>query len=915
MNRFIYPRIFCFFLLISGFLFAKEYNITGKVVDSDTKSPLYSANVLLYSLPDSSETGTATSKSGNFELNYIKPGSYILNIKFVGYMDYSKEITITGSSVDLGVILLEPGVVSTEEVIITGKMPIATQSGDTTVFNALAFKVNKDAVAEDLLKKVPGIQVDNGKLKAHGEEVKKVYIDGKTYMGDDPNTAIKNLPADVIEKIQVFDQQSEQSQFTGFNDGNTTKALNLLTRMKVHKGIFGKMFGGYGTDERYTAGGNYNLFNEDQRISFLGQLNNVNEQNFSVIDMLGVMGGPQGGPERIRSISSELFQTGRNGETDVKSGGLNFNDKYFGSLETGSSYFYNNTNNKLVSSLSRSYLNTLDGTTYNENSSSSNQNYNHRFNMMMNLDVDSMNTLRFMPSFSSQKNKTTSVTGGSTNSFSGPLNNSSSLNVSDLTAANLNGLLMYRHKFNTARRTMSLVANGSLRGNKGNKKNYSKSVYYNTVGRSDTIDQSSDINNRSGSIQTDIVFTEPVTTNSMLSVTGSVSFSGDKNDKQTFNFLQSAVGYNDFDTALSNVYRKSYINRNAGAGWSYRKKKFYINAGLTYNMSTLSGKQEFPEIFEVERDFYSLQPMMMLNYTFSGNRNISVFYRTFANAPSASQLQNVVDNSNPLQLTTGNPALKQEYSHNITFKFSTTDYNYGSSFFLMAGGSLKSNNIGTKTFFAMRDTALPNGVKLNSGSQLSYPENYNGYYSLQSFMSYGIPVEFISSTVNLNLSTNYTNNPGMLNGFYNKARTGNFGAGFTISSNISTNVDFTLSSSNSLNQIRNTADKGTNDDYFSQNNSLRFYWYAFERITFSADFTHRYVEGLSSPSSFLLNFGLGTKLFEDRKGEIKLSVYDALNQNNNNTKTTTDTYTQEYKTNISGRYYLITFIYNLNSFM
>jgi len=398
-------------------------------------------------------------------------------------------------------------------------------------------------------------------------------------------------------------------------------------------------------------------------------------------------------------------------------------------------------------------------------------------------------------------------------------------------------------------------------------------------------------------------------------VTGSLSHSIDKNDKQAYNFDPSGGAYTAFDTALSNVYKKTYTNRSAGAGWLFSRKKFFLSAGLTYNIATLNGEQEFPRIFKVEKNFYSFQPNIMMSYNLAWDKRLNLSYRTFANAPSASQLQNVIDNSNPLQLTTGNPSLKQEYSHNIMLRLSGTDYDLGSSYFVMIGGTVKNNNIGSTTIFARRDTMLANGLLLNFGSQLSYPENYSGFYSLQSFITYGIPVDFVESTINLNLSGNYTNNPGKLNGLFNTARTSNYGAGLTVSSNISEDVDFTVSSTAGLNLIRNTADAKSDDDYYSQNSSVRFYWYAFELLTLSADFTHRYIEGLAQPSSYQLNFGVGMKMFENRKGELKLSVFDALNRNNNTSKTTTDSYTQEYSTNLTGRYYLLTFVYTLNAFM
>jgi len=901
-------------LLFSLRLFANDLYITGKVIDNETKTPLPSANVLIYHLPDSTLKGTVTSNNGLFKSDNLRSGNYALVITFLGYKSYSENIVLKDKPLDIGVIALEPQNIKTDEALVIGKLPVAILSGDTTVFNADAFKVNKDAVAEDLLKKVPGIQMESGKLKAQGEEVKKIFVDGKSYMGDDPNVPLKNIPADIIEKIQVFDQQSEQSQFTGFNDGNTTKAINLITRMKVHEASFGKFVGGYGTDKRYAVGSNFNYFNDDQRVSLLGQINNTNEQNFSNIDLLSVMGDASESPGRFRNRGGDFFSTPRNGEVKVKAFGINYNDKYFESLESGSNYFFNNTDNNLLSSLKRNYLNSGNGTVYTENTNSRTKNTNHRFNMSMNYQLDTMNSIRFLPGFSFQKNNLSSNTIGLTNSMNGLLNYTNSSNLSDLSGINFNSLLMFRHKFNINGRTLSLVLNTSYKENKGNRKVLSESLIYNTLTNSSSINQSADILNNGHSIQADLVYTEQINTSIMLLLNGSFSTSKDKNDKETFNYQNSSNSYSIFDTLLSNVYQKSYVTRSAGPGFRYRKNKLVLNANLNYSISTLKSDQDFPNKISIKRDFYSLLPSLMMQYSIARDKSLNLFYRTFNNTPSASQLQNVVDNSNPLQLTTGNPNLKQEYFHSIALRLSTTNFNNMNTFFMMLSGAFKNNHIGTTTILARRDTTLANGIHLNSGTQLSFPENYSGYMSLQSFMTYGLPVDLISSTMNFNFNVNYQKTPGTFNGLLNTANTLNYGLGVVVSSNISTNIDFTISSTSSLNKIRNSSSTINNDDYFSQSTSLKFYWLAFDRLTLQTDLNHRYVQGLTKPTSYLLNINLGYKLFENKKGELRLSVNDLLNQNNNNSKQTTENYTQEYSTNLMGRYFLLTFNYNLSTF-
>lgn len=900
-------KLFSLLLLLSIHLTAGDLYFTGKVTDSESNSPLPSANILIYHLPDSTLKGTTTDLNGSFISDNLKPGTYAIEISFIGYKSYSADYTLSAKPLDIGIIKLKPTNINTEEVTVIGKLPIAVQSGDTTIFNANGFKVNKDAVVGDLLKKVPGVQVEGGKLKAQGEEVKKIYVDGKSYMGDDPSIAIKNLPADIIDRIQVFDQPSEQSQFTGFNDGNTTKAINLITRMKVHEAVFGKFFGGYGTEKRYSGGESFNYFKNDQRVSVIGQMNNVNEQDFSNLDMLGVMGEQGGdGQGRYRNRGNDNYSSGKNGEAITRAAGINYTDKYFGSLESGSSYFYNNSDNHTTSALNRRYLNTVNGNGYKETSDYNSKNINHRFNLFMNYDPDSLNSLRFFPGVSFQKNNSLSVTEAITNSNDGPVNYSTSKNNSDLSAVNFNSLLMYRHKFNSEGRTISLALNNSYRENKGNRT--LKASGFNLV------DQFSDILNNGYFVQSDLVYTEPLGTSSMILINGSFSTSKDRNDKETYNYLTSTHNYSLFDTSLSNVYEKRYFTRSAGAGIRYRQSKIVLNVNLNYNIATLKSEQEYPQKFSLQKDFYSLLPSLRMQYRISSDKNLNIFYRTNTNTPTATQLQDVVDNSNPLQLTTGNPNLKQEYSHSASMRLSTTNFSNMHTFFVALNGTFKNNHIGTSTIVARRDTMLVNGSLLDAGSQLTYPENYDGFMNLNTFMTYGLPVDLISSTMNFNLTATYSKTPGALNGIFNNAKNINLGLGAVLSSNISTDIDFTVSSTSSLNRIRNSSSSINNDDYFSQATSFKLFVLAFERLTMQTDLTHRYAEGLERPSSYLLNLNLGLKIFENKKGELRFSVYDLLNQNNNDSRQITDIYTQEYSSNSLSRYFLLTFIYNLNTF-
>ncbi|MDR3611613.1 MAG: TonB-dependent receptor [Ignavibacteriaceae bacterium] len=919
--------ILLFFMLVQT-VYSQNVHITGKIVDSKSNAFLPSANIILYHLPDSTVKGTTSDSKGLFYLNNVKPGRYLLSVKFIGYQTFNKDLTVSNKSINIGNIKLIPEEMELEEVLVIDKVPVAVQSGDTTVFNADAFKVNKDAVAQDLLLKIPGVQVENGKVKAQGEEVKKVYVDGKTFFGDDPDMALKNIPADIIQKVQVFDQQSDQSQFSGFNDGTTTKAINLITRLNISKGAFGKLQAGYGSEQRYNAGGDVNLFNENQRISVIGQSNNTNEQNFSSMDMLGVMGGqqpgggsgPMGGEmgkPASGSNSSNLVNSG-NGNTVVKALGFNYNNSFNNDMEIDGSYFYNKTDNNLIGLLNRNYfLSSLNGQNYYENNLSQSGNTNHRVNLRFDYNLDSLNEIRFIPDLSIQKNISNTSMDASTFNSGNMVNSTKTLTATDLNGLSNSSLLMYRHKFNNSGRSVSLGINTSYTRSQGNEQQLSENAYYNSIVRIDSINQLTNINNNSLTVGANLTYTEPINSYHSLMINAGHSVTHESNDKKTFGYSSLETAYSLMDSSLSNEYDKDYITNSLGVGYRYQRNKISFNANLNYNLASLTSEQVYPEKYQIDRKFNSLLPSIIFRYNISRNKNLNFFYRTSNTAPSVTQLQNILDNSNPLQLSVGNPDLKQEYDHFAAMRYSSINFSNMHTFFIMISGSYKNNYLGSNTIIAGRDTTLFNGIFLNKGSQLSTPQNVNGYISAQTFMTYGLPVDLISSNINLNLSGNYTRTPGILNNISNYSNSFSYGLGAVISSNISSDIDFLISSTTKDNIVKNSKSTENNEQYLSQLTSLKLTWLLFNEFNVQGELTHKYDGGLTSgysPNTYLLNLSFGAKFFSDNRAELKITAYDMLNQNTNVSRLSTDNYSQEYSTNVIGRYYLLSFVYNLRLF-
>ncbi|HEU0065297.1 MAG TPA: carboxypeptidase-like regulatory domain-containing protein, partial [Flavisolibacter sp.] len=287
---------------------AQTHDINGTVTDQQSKLPLRGATVQLRSTSDSTiSISVTTDSSGKFSFTSFTKDSFRINISFVGYNSITRGIRLDSTDVSITVSITPNASSELATVIVTANISPVTQKGDTIQINASQYKVNPDASGEDLVKKMPGITIENGQVKAHGENVQKVTIDGRELFGDDATAALRNLPAEVIDKIQIFDRLSDQAQFTGFDDGSSTKAINIITKANMRNGQFGRVFAGYGTDSRYQLGGNATIFKNNERLSIVGLVNNVNQQNFSQQDLLGVTsnsqrggggGGPRGGGQR-----------------------------------------------------------------------------------------------------------------------------------------------------------------------------------------------------------------------------------------------------------------------------------------------------------------------------------------------------------------------------------------------------------------------------------------------------------------------------------------------------------------------------------------------------------------------------------------------------------------------------------------
>ena len=909
--------------LVQAQLIYQAGSVSGIIQDEKTHQALAYASVTAYHSKDSTfVTGVATDENGAFILSPLAYSTYYLKIALIGYGNFNtKSFTLAPSTAvkNFGTITIAPlgGMLSPVE--IKDKQQLAEQKEDTIVYHADAFKTNPDASAEDLVNKMPGISSNNGSVSVNGEQVKQVLVDGKPFFGDDPTMALKNLPAEVIDKIQVFDKLSDQAQFSGFDDGNTTKTINITTKPNKSNGEFGKFYagGGLGAENQfeYIAGGNLNIFNNDRRISILGLFNNINQQNFASQDLLGVAGSGRGGG----GGGNNFLVGNQNGITTTDAVGVNYSDQYGKNFKITASAFFNSANNFTDESLIRNYINAQNsGLNYTEYDTLKNLNYNQRYNVKLEYQLDSSNSFVLWPKVNTEYNKAPSSVNG-TNTLPGMQVESNTFNntFAENAGYDFTNTLLWRHKFKKKRRTISVGLSTDLNDATGTGTNNSISRFF-TQNDSLITNQHSSTPSSGYMVSPQLVYTEPVDSFGQLQLSYNPSYTYSTVNKETMNYNDYLQNYSLLDTAVSNKYQSTYIVDKAGIGYRYNKKRWMIMSGINVQSANLSGNEQYPTSFGANRTFNNLLPQATINYKFKTGNNLRIIYRASTNTPSVAQLQSVINNSNPLLLSSGNANLLQDYEHTVTIRYGKTNSRkeFRSGIFFYGYANYANNYIGNASYIPTKDTII-NGYNLNRGSQFVKPVNINGYWNTRSLVTYALPLNKIKSNLSINAGINYSLTPGLINNVINKATSTTLTGGSGLSSNIGENLDFNLVYSANYNFISNSLQPQLNNNYFSGTTSFKFNWIIKKRLVINTSLNQLLVTGLSTgynQNYYVWTVYFAYKFLKNHALELKFTVNDVLNQNQNISRTVTDTYVQDSKINVLERYYLFTLTYSIRNY-
>lgn len=890
---------------------AQKFSVTGNLIDS-LKNPLPSATVMVLNTTDSSLVNFAVADAkGHFVLNNLTEEQYLLKITFMGYRTYEKMIhKPAGSSVvDLGEIEMESVPNQLEAIEIAADRPPVTVKKDTIEFNAGSFKTKENAMVEDLLKKLPGVEVDNeGNITAQGEQVKSVMVDGKKFFGNDPKIATKNLPANAIDKVQVFDKQSDQSVFTGIDDGEREKTINLELKAEKRNAMFGNMMAGAGTDDRFQARASLNKFSKGSQLSFLGMANNVNQSGFGIEEYMNFTGGSRqmmGGGVLIQANSENNngvplnFGNRANGLISTYAGGININNEFNERTEVNGSYFYNYLNHQVDQTTFRENFLEDGNFTFNEEKLENNTNSNHRGNITLDHKIDSANTLRLNTSFT--VNETDSEQSSTSQNFSADgsiANENARQYLSEGQRMNFNTSLLYRHRFEKKGRSVS--ANILLGVNQNESGGLLESVnsFYGEANSEERLQQTNEQSTDYLSYGATVSYTEPLGNRKYLEV--NYNFRENINDviKNVYNISNGEAVFDEF---LSNTYNSDYQYHRAGLNFRIAQSDYNFVAGTSFQQTELRGELGLLDT-ETSRTFTNLLPSARFNYNFSNTKHLRFDYETSVREPNIQQLQPVVDNSDPLNIYIGNPNLRPSYSQSWRLHFNSFSPVTFMSFFAFADVDYTSN-------------AIINAQNIDERFVRTItPVNVDHNLRINTNVNVGIPVKKLGSRFSVTGNFRNVNNIAILNDHENDITQQTAGGTVRYTYQYEEIFDLTVGTTLNHQETRYEFDQPDqtflNSIYTAEAN-LSF----LKNYAFSANFDYLVYENRSleyEQQIPLLNLSVSRFLLKNKSGELKFAVNNILDEALGVDQTANINYLERVTTNSLGRYFMLSFTYALN---
>jgi outer membrane receptor protein involved in Fe transport len=893
---------------------AKYFDLQAKVIDAEDETPLVSATVMLLSVQDSSLISFGRSEDdGAIRMKRIlNEQAYLLRITYLGYRmkDIVLPYPVDEALLDLGTISMQTESALLDEVVVAEEHIPVRINKDTIEYNARAFKTTPNAPVEDLLKKLPGMEVDrDGNIRAQGERVEQVTVDGKEFFGRDPKAATRNLPAEAVDKVQVFDKKSDQAEFSGVDDGSRQKTVNLELKDDFKKGAFGSAEAAYGTEDRFNLKGSLNRFSPKQQFSLIGMGNNINRQGFSFDDYMQFTGAMRrmmsggGGTMRLTFNSDEMdfpIDFGSNtGFTDTWAGGLNYNRDWSKGNELTGSYIFSHLDRDTETDTYRENYLPSGKLIFEDNSNENNLREFHRVNVGLERELDSLNQISWNLSFLSSRNERLLSGTGQTFDQSRALQNESEREYQTQNdRKSMQSELLFRHRFRKAGRNLTAGLNFSLDDGDRLADIRSMNRYYQSgLAALDSIVQRQQTASNALGYGLNLTHTEPLGKRRYLEFFYAYNQLTNKLDREVYDMDDAAGRFNE---ALSAAYENDYIYHRGGLQFRLNRRQFNSVLGVQRQESILLGELTNPE-GNIKRRFGNWLPTFTFNFEPISGKNVRLEYRTSIQEPSIQQLQPILDNTDPLNLYLGNPDLKAAYQHQLSLSYHSFDQVSMTSLFGMTDFRYTKNAISTAQSI---DEQFRRTLQ---------PVNVAGDYEWMTSLSYGFRIRPIKSRLELRMETQWARGLNLLNDLENQTDqimlVPSVRYSFTGSEKIEPYLEFSWN----YNRIRYATQPDFDQNYSSANYQAGIDAQLPAKLAFSTSFdmNNYYWSDQQAQKIPIWNVSLSRFLLKGDRGELKFSVTDLLNKNRGIDRYADLSFFQEQRIRSLGRYFMLSFLYSL----
>lgn len=884
-----------------------RFDVTGAVVDSAGVG-LQGATVVALTASDSTLTRFATANSeGAFTLRRVPEGDYVLQITFVGFKTIQHDFSLAGEDHDVGRFTMEIQTEELDELVVSAEHIPMVVKKDTLEYNAAAFATRPNAVVEDLLRRLPGIEVDSdGSIKAQGEDVQKVLVDGKEFFGDDPKIATKNLPANAISKVQVYDKKSDMAEFTGVDDGEEEKTINLELKDEAKDGYFGNMSGGYSADGRYDGQASVNRFSPNTQLAFIGNLNNVNRQGFSFGDYLSFMGGMGAmmgdGGFRFGGDGINIGTNLSDGFSETLAFGLNASHDFGSSLEVRSSYFLSSiVNNQVRAIQSQQVLGSTLSANTDENSTQISDNLSHRINLDAKYEFEKGHDLRLRSNMSLSTSSLSNIGLRTTQDLAGIVQNTS--DTSYLTDGNSTGgqaQLTWRKRLNE--NGTSLV--GEVRANLNDSDTDADLESLTGIaggGNVLTYEEIQQIQQSLGNTlqQTQRVsLTQSIGKDHLFQLEGERQSVNEDKDQVVYDLVSGVQVRNNL---LSSGLDRTYTYYRGGLTYRRNWEKVNLGIGVELQESTLEGTILENDV-SVSNGYTHVLPNMNLRWSPKQGQNVFLRYSTSTREPSMNELQPFTDNSDPLNVYVGNPQLEPEVRHSMSMNYHFFDQFTFVNFFAFLRAGYTDNKIArSRTIgegFAQEVTSI------NTSGDWTYNGNVN----------FGAPIRPLGMKFNISSNAMFNRGIEFVNAEESKNRTFRNTLSTTLENRNKDLFDVAVTASLTFNDVKYSLNEQQNQNYINSSYEARGTLYVGEtwEISSSLDYRMYSQDVFGEARNVPLWEASITKSLIDQRADIQLVGLDLLDRNEGISFSNSGTSIREERINSLGRYVMLKFIYRLS---